>query len=65
MTFDRFTWTLERAKSDFSPLDFHQRYVGRFSDDRAEIDGKWQTSKDGREWQRDFRLTYRRAEAAA
>ncbi len=28
MTFDGRTWTLERTKPDFSPPDFHQRFVG-------------------------------------
>lgn len=63
MTFDGSTWTLERTKVDFSPLDFHQRYVGSFSDDRATIDGEWQTSDDGREWRRDFQLTYLRVQS--
>ena len=62
MTFDGSTWTLERTTADFSPLEFLQRYVGSFSDDRATIDGEWQTSEDGREWRRDFRLTYRRVQ---
>jgi hypothetical protein len=60
MTFDGRTWTLERTEPDFSPLDFQQRYVGRFTDDRATIDGEWQTSADGQTWSRDFRLTYKR-----
>ncbi|MFL6238482.1 MAG: hypothetical protein ACJ735_03165 [Actinomycetes bacterium] len=44
----------------FTPLAFHQRYVGRFSDDGTTIVGEWQTSADGHDWQRDFGLTYRR-----
>jgi hypothetical protein len=60
MTFDGSTWTLERTKPDFSPLEFHQRYIGSFSEDQATIDGEWQVSDDGREWRRDFRLTHRR-----
>jgi hypothetical protein len=59
MIFDGSTWTLERTKADFSPLDLCPRYVGTFSD-RETIDSEWQTSDDGREWQRDFQLTYRR-----
>jgi hypothetical protein len=58
------TWTLERAKPDFSPLDFHQRFAGSISDDGATIDGEWQSSGDGRQWARDFRLTYSRIDAA-
>ena len=65
MTFDGTAWTLERTKADFSPLNFCQRYVGSFSDDRRMLDGEWQTSDDGREWRRDFRLTYRRAGVAS
>jgi hypothetical protein len=64
MTFDGTTWILERNKADFSPLDFYQRYVGVFSDDRDSIDGEWQTSDDGVEWRRDFALGYRRARTA-
>ena len=58
MDFDGVAWTLTRSQPDFSPLDFHQRYVGRFSDDRATIEGEWQTSDGGRDWRLDFRLTY-------
>jgi hypothetical protein len=61
MTFDGRTWVLERTTSDFTPLDFQQRYVGTFSDDLTTIAGEWQTSADGRDWTRDFGLTYRRA----
>jgi hypothetical protein len=60
MTFDGRTWVLQRSEPDFSPLAFHQRFIGRFSDDRSTIDGEWQTSADGREWSRDFGLTYTR-----
>jgi hypothetical protein len=61
MTFDGRTWTLERTEPDFTPLDVHQRYIGAFSDDLTTIIGEWQSSSDGREWSRDFGLTYRRA----
>lgn len=64
MTFDGRTWTLLRGEPDFSALDFHQRFVGAFSDDRAFISGEWQSSKDGHDWSRDFGLTYRRVVAA-
>jgi hypothetical protein len=64
MTFDGRTWVLERTAPDLSPLDFQQRFIGRFSDDRATIDGEWQTSADGREWSRDFGVTYVRTQAA-
>src|SRR4051812_25323877 len=42
MTFDGSTWTLTRSKPDFSPLDFHQRYIGQFSADGTTIDGAWE-----------------------
>jgi hypothetical protein len=60
MTFDGRTWTLERIEPDFTPLAFCQRYTGAFSDDGTTIDGEWQSSPDGREWSRDFGLTYER-----
>lgn len=60
MTIDGRKWTLERTKPDFTPLDFHQRYVSAFNSDGTEITGEWQSSKDGTEWHRDFGLTYRR-----
>ena len=53
-------WTLTRMSPDFSALDFAQRWIGSFSDDGDTIEGRWETSPDGREWQLDFRLTYRR-----
>jgi hypothetical protein len=61
MTLDDGVWTLTRSTPDFSPLDFHQRYIGRFSADGTTIDGAWETSDDGVTWRRDFGLTYRRA----
>ena len=61
MTFDGHTWTLERGQPDFTPLDFHQRFIGTLSEDRATITAEWQSSSDGRDWSRDFGLTYRRA----
>jgi hypothetical protein len=64
MTFDGRTWTLERAKPDFSPLDFSQRFTGRVSADGAAIAGEWQKSAGGQPWTRDFGLTYTRAGAA-
>jgi hypothetical protein len=60
MTFDGRVWTLERTKPDFSPLDFCQRFVGTVGEDGTTIDAEWQKSADGREWQRDFGLTYLR-----
>ena len=60
MTFDGRIWTLERTKPDFSPLEFHQRFVGSISTDGTTIDGEWHGSDDGQQWRRDFGLTYTR-----
>jgi hypothetical protein len=54
------TWELLRDSPDFSPLDFSQRFTGRFSDDGDTIRGTWEKSFDGSNWERDFDLTYRR-----
>ena len=34
-------WTLSRTTADYSPLEFSQRYSGRFTDDGNTIDGAW------------------------
>jgi hypothetical protein len=62
MTFGGGRWTLERHTADFTPLSFHQRWLGTFSDDGDTIHGRWETSPDGRAWELDFELTYRRVE---
>src|SRR5688500_3460125 len=59
MTFDGREWTLERHAPDFSPLPFHQRWEGTFSDGDT-IRGRWEASDDGREWELDFELEYHR-----
>jgi hypothetical protein len=64
MSFDGTLWILQRSTPDFSPLDFHQRYVGGFNDDRTTLDGEWQTSDDGRAWRQDFPQTLRRLRTA-
>jgi hypothetical protein len=61
MTFDGTLWTLTREKPDFSPLDFKQRYTGRFSDDGDRILGAWEICHDGETWEHDFELNYTRA----
>ena len=53
-------WTLSRTVADFSPLDFAQRYTGRFSDDGSTIRGEWELSTDGTSWEHDFELNYSR-----
>jgi len=60
MGFDAGTWTLSRTTPDLSPLDFSQRYTGRFSDEGDTIEGVWEISDDGTTWEKDFDLTYRR-----
>jgi hypothetical protein len=56
-------WTLTRESPDFSPLDFRQRFTGTFSEDGNTITGAWEKCPDGGEWEHDFALTYRRAQA--
>jgi hypothetical protein len=54
-------WTLRRDRPDFSPLDFAQRYEGKFSRDRDTIEGRWETSHDGGlTWEFDFGLRHTR-----
>jgi len=62
MTFEGRIWTLSRNSPDFSPLDFSQRFTGEFSADGKTISGMWETSRDGRKWERDFDLTYAKEE---
>ena len=60
MTFDGHFWTLTRERPDFSPLDFKQRYTGKFSEDGRTILGAWEICFEGEDWQKDFDLNYRR-----
>ncbi len=53
-------WTLERTKPDFSPLDFSQRFTGRFGEDGDRIDGTWEIAHDHETWEKDFDLVYTR-----
>ena len=61
MTFADGVWTLTRESPDFTPLEFRQRFTGRFSEDGSTISGAWEKGRDGGEWEHDFVLTYRRA----
>jgi hypothetical protein len=60
MSVDGREWRLERHTPDFSPLPFHQRWIGIFSNDGDTIHGRWETSPDGHAWELDFELVYRR-----
>jgi len=48
MTFKRGTWTLTRESPDFSPLDFKQRFIGKFAKDGRIIKGTWEHLKKAR-----------------
>jgi hypothetical protein len=61
MTIGGGAWTLLRTEADFSPLPFQQRYLGSFSADGRRIDGRWERSEGGRDWELDFELNYVRA----
>lgn len=54
-------WTLWREQADFSPLDFAQRFTGTFSADGRTIEGVWEIRHPGKDWEKDFDLTYTRA----
>jgi hypothetical protein len=60
MSIDNGVWKLWRDSPDFSPLNFSQRFTGTFSDDGNTIEGRWETSNDGSNWEHDFDLTYRK-----
>jgi len=60
MSFGDGEWKLWRDSEDFSPLDFSQRYTGRFTDDGQTIEGAWEIAHDGTTWEHDFDLTYRK-----
>jgi hypothetical protein len=61
MSFEDGVWKLWRDNPDFSPLDFSQRYTGTFSDDGDTITGRWEICHDGKTWDHDFDLNYKRA----
>ena len=60
MSLEGGVWKLWRETPDFSPLDFAQRFEGTFSDDGDTIDGRWDIRHEGRDWEKDFDLDYRR-----
>ncbi len=59
MTFRDGICTPMRDSPDFTPLDFWQRFTGRFSADGNTISCTWETG-DGSSWNKDFDLTYAR-----
>lgn len=64
MTFDGKVWTLKRDEPDFMSLEFAQRFTGTFSDDGRTIRGRYEICHDGRTWEHDFDLIYRRLDDA-
>jgi hypothetical protein len=54
-------WTLRRESADFTPLDFRQRYTGRFSADGNTISGAWEIGLADGGLRHDFDLSYHRA----
>jgi hypothetical protein len=57
MGIDDGTWTLLKLSSGFA-----QRFRGEFSASGETIEGAWEKSDDGDEWEHDFRLIYRKAD---
>lgn len=55
MSLDERTWTLERGPKDAS--DFGQRFHGDISEEGRTIEGRWEKSDDGSEWELDFPMT--------
>ena len=60
MSFEDGLWRLWREQADFSPLQFRQRFEGRFSDDASRIEGAWERTAEDGSWVVDFGLTYTR-----
>lgn len=58
MTFDGARWTLTREQEDFTPLEFAQRFRGTFEVDHSVIRGQWEIRFPGKDWEKDFELTY-------
>ena len=59
MSLDGRSWTLDREPSG-PRSDFWQRWIGEFSEDGNTIQGRWENSDNGADWQIDFYLTYTR-----
>ena len=65
MTLDDEAWTLTRERPDVSPLAFAQRFRGVFEDGGATIRGTWEIRHEGKDWEDDFDMVYRRVSASA
>ena len=60
MSLEGGVWKLQRDSADFSPLDFDQRFEGRFAEEGKTIEGRWDIRHPGGDWEKDFDMTYRR-----
>ncbi|QXV63965.1 hypothetical protein INP83_12735 [Mucilaginibacter sp. 21P] len=56
MRFDNNIWKLWRNGPQFM-----QRFTGEVNEDRDLISGNWEKSVDGKNWEHDFHLTYKKA----
>ena len=55
MSFDDGLWKMWRESPNFS-----QRFEGKLSDDGDTINAHWEKSLDGKKWEHDFNLTYKK-----
>jgi hypothetical protein len=62
MDFESGLVSLERTVGDFSPLVVAQRFRGAFSADGVTIEGAWEQSHDGSDWEHDLTITFTRQE---
>ncbi|WP_280771845.1 hypothetical protein [Salipaludibacillus daqingensis] len=60
MSLENSVWKLWRDTSDFSQLDFCQRFVRNINESRDTIHSSWQNSGDGLKWEHDFKLIFRK-----
>ncbi|RKD71354.1 hypothetical protein ATL39_2750 [Sinobaca qinghaiensis] len=60
MSLDHHTWKLWRETSDFSPLDFSQRFTGEINASQDVIQSVWEKAYDGVTWEHDFKVMYRK-----
>ncbi|MGI2329096.1 hypothetical protein [Planococcus sp. YIM B11945] len=60
MTLENGAWTMLRDKADFTPLSFFQRFIGTIDEVGKVIEGSWEASDDGVEWEHDLKVVYRK-----